>query len=245
MLFFWILGASILETILSLVGQAAVFFGGDNIKKYIRYLVSFAIGTLLAVVFLDILPEALEFIPAEPLFMYVLAGFISFFILAKFLFWYHCHNGECPVHGSPSLILLGDAVHNFIDGIVIALAFIADFDLGLITTFAVLLHEFPQEMSDFFVLVRRGYGPQKALMYNFLTAATTVAGGVLTYFFARSLDFLIGPALGLVAGNFLYIAASDLLPELRSDHETAKTTLLQFGFVFLGIFLIYFVGLVI
>ncbi len=243
MLFLWILGASILETVIAIIGQVAVFLGGERIKKYLRYFVSFAIGTLLGAVFLDILPEALEFAPAETVFIYVLVGFIAFFLLSRFLFWYHCHNGECPVHGSPSLILFGDAIHNFIDGVIIAMAFIANFKLGVITTFAVLLHEMPQEMSDFFVLLHRGYSRSKALFFNFLAAATTVIGAILTYIFAYSAESLIGPALGVVAGNFLYIAASDLLPELRAGHQTGGATLLQFGFIIFGILIIYFVGL--
>jgi zinc and cadmium transporter len=239
----WILGASILETIIALIGQLFVFLGGDKAKKHLHYFISFAVGTLLGVVFLEILPEGLKFMEAESLFAYVLGGFLFFFILSRFLFWYHCHNGECPVHkGGASLVLVSDTVHNFIDGVIIALAFLANVNLGIITTFAVLLHEMPQEMSDFFILLHKGYTKNKALFYNFLVATTTIVGAVLTYFFAQQAQGLIGPALGIVAGNFLYIAASDLLPELHAGHKRIKSTLIQLALILLGVCIIYLSG---
>ncbi len=246
MLLIWILIASIAETIIALIGQVAVFVFSDKIKKYIQYFVSFAVGTMLAVVFLNILPEAAGMIDFKNLMAYVLAGFLFFFLLARFLFWYHCHNSVCEVHkgASGTMVLTGDAIHNFIDGIIIALAFIADFRLGIVTAVAVLVHEAPMEMSDFFVLLHSGYSKQKALFYNFLIALTTPIGAVLTYFFASSLNGFIGPALGVVAGNFLYIAASDLVPELHAGHRRGITTLWQFSLILLGILIIYGIGLI-
>lgn len=244
MLFIWILAASVIETIVALIGQVTVFFGSDRIKKYIQYFISFAVGTMLAVVFLDILPEALEILSPRPLFAYVLAGFLFFFLLARFLFWYHCHNGQCEVHQKTrgSMVLIGDAIHNFIDGIIIALAFMADIRLGIITTLAVLLHEVPQEMSDFFVLLKSGFSRKKALFYNYIVALATPLAAMLAYFFAPYLNSLIGPALGIVAGNFLYIAASDLVPELHAGHKKGAATLLQFSLILLGIFIIFASG---
>ncbi len=242
-LFFWILGISILEIIISLVGQVVFFLKKLQVIKYLHYFVSFAVGTLLGVVFLDILPEAARFLGIEPLFKYTLAGFIAFFILSRFLLWYHCHNGECPKNGSPSLIILGAVTHNFIDGVIIAFAFVADFHLGLITSFAILLHKIPKETSDFFVLIHRGYDKKKALFYNFLAATTIIIGAATAYLFSENMRFIIGPALGIAAGNFLYIAATDLLPELNAKRQKAKTALLQVGFILLGIFIIYFAGI--
>lgn len=248
-LFLWILAASMAETIVALIGQVAVFIFSDRIKKYIQYFISFAVGTMLAVVFLNLLPEALEITPAKQLFAYVLAGFLFFFVLTRILLWYHCHTGECPIHyeqkRSGAKILLGDAVHNFIDGVIITVAFLADINLGIITAIAVLIHEAPMEMSDFFILLHAGYTRKKALFYNFLIALTTPLGAVLMYFFApTNLNSLIGPALGIVSGNFLYIAAVDLIPELHGHKgaHTTTNTILQFFFILLGIFAIYSIG---
>jgi zinc and cadmium transporter len=249
MLLFWILGASIAETLVALIGQLAVFVWSSRVKEYIQYFISFAVGTLLAVVFLDLLPEALEETASSVVFAYVLIGFLFFFLLTRVLFWYHCHTTGCPVHQgykrTGAKVLLGDAVHNFIDGIIIALAFFADFKLGVVTSVAVLVHEAPMEMSDFFILINSGYSKEKALFYNFLIALTTPIGALITYFSAYNLNALIGPALGLVAGNFLYIAAVDLVPELH-DHKEARTkinTVLQFSLIILGILAIYASGL--
>jgi len=201
---------------------------------------------MLAVVFLDILPKSIETISAKSLFAYVLAGFLFFFVLTKILLLYHCHTGKCPIHRqqkrSGAKILFGDAVHNFIDGIIITVAFLADFNLGILTTIAVLIHEIPMEISDFFILLNAGYTRKKAIIYNFLIALTTPFGAVLTYFLAPNiLNSFVGPALGIVAGNFLYIAAVDLIPELH-DHKSIRATLssiLQFFLILLGIFIIY------
>ncbi len=242
MLLVWILGISVLEIAISLVGQVVFFLGKFQLTKYLHYFVSFAVGTLLGVVFLDILPEAARFLETGVVFKYTLAGFIAFFILSRFLLWYHCHNGDCPKNGSPSLIILGAATHNFIDGAIIAFAFAADFRLGLIAAFAILLHKIPKEMSDFFVLIHRGYDKKKALVYNLIAATVIIAGAATAYFFSDKMRFLIGPALGVAAGNFLYIAATDLLPELNEKRQKGKTALLQVGFILSGIFIIYFAG---
>lgn len=241
MLFIWIVTASLLETIVAFTGQLIIFFGSERIKKNIHYFVSFAVGTMLSVVFLDILPEALEILEPRTLFSYTLGGFLFFFLLARFLFWYHCHNGTCEVHKKTagSMILVGDTLHNFIDGIIITLAFTADFRIGVITTFAVLLHEMPQEMGDFFVLLNSGFSKKKALFYNFIVALSTPIGAIITYFFVSNINGFMGPALGIIAGNFLYIAASDLVPELHAGHRKGSTTFLQFGLILLGIFLVY------
>ena len=243
MLLLWILGISVLEIAVSLVGQVVFFLGKFQIKKYMHYFVSFAVGTLMGVVFLDILPEAARFIETGAVFKYALAGFVAFFILSRFLFWYHCHNGECPKNGSPSLIILGAATHNFIDGAIIAFSFVADFRLGLIAAFAILLHKIPKEMSDFFVLIHRGYDRKKALLCNFFAATVILAGAAIAYFFSDKMSFIVGPALGIAAGNFLYIAATDLLPELNEKRQKGKTAVLQVGFILSGIFVIYFVGM--
>jgi len=246
MLLLWILGAAFAETLVALTGQVAVFIFSEKIKKYIQYFISFAVGTMLAVVFLNIIPEAAKFTPIDDLLIFVLAGFLLFFLFSRFIFWFHCHTSGCPIHerSSGAKVLAGDAIHNFIDGIVIALAFLADFKLGIITSIAVLAHEAPMEMSDFFILLHAGYSRGKALFFNFLVAITTPIGAVLTYFAASNFQYLIAPALGLVAGNFLYIAASDLIPELHESYRKGTiTNLLQFSLIVLGILIIYAISL--
>ncbi|MCR4284040.1 MAG: ZIP family metal transporter [Parcubacteria group bacterium] len=244
MLLFWILGASAAQSIVALIGQVIVFLFKKNVTKYINYLVSFSVGTLLGVIFFDILPEALEESSSGFVFAYVLAGFLAFFALTRVLSWSHCHTADCHIHNTREgvKVLLGDAIHNFIDGIIIALAFLVDFNLGIVTTLAVLVHEAPMEISDFFILIHAGYSVRKALFYNFLIALTTIAGSLLAYFAAPKVDSLIIPALGIVAGNFLYIAASDLIPELH-DGEGSRgkiSSALQMFLIVFGILIIYF-----
>ena len=244
-LFYWILGASFLSAVVSLAGRSVAFLGEEKFRRFIQYAISLAVGVLLGVVFLDVLPEALE-MSEDPrgILLWVLGGFLFFFILERLLLVYHCHEGQCPVHVFGYLSLLGDAVHNFIDGVIIALAFFVDIKLGVLTAVAVVLHEIPQEMSDFLVLLHAGFSRARAMIYNFLIALTAVLGAILTYLFSGAIDGLIAPALAIVAGNFLYIAAVDLVPELHeAEHGRKKTTVLaQFLLILIGIAIIWFAG---
>src|SRR3989344_4495893 len=218
-MFIWILGAAIAESMVSLVGRLFVFWKEEAVKKVVHRFISFAVGALLGVVFLDLLPEAVAIEKPDTVFIAALIGFVLFFLLERFLFWYPCHDGVCPVHAVGYLVLIGDAIHNFIDGVVIAVAFLADFRLGILTSIAVIFHELPQEISDFVVLLHSGFSRSKALLYNFFIALTTVVGAVLAYVFRGPLENTLGIALGVVAGNFLYIAAADLIPELHHQEE--------------------------
>ncbi len=235
-----------MSSLISLVGRSVAFLGEAKFRHYIQYAISLAVGVLLGVVFLDVLPEALE-MSGEPrgVLLWVLGGFVFFFILERLLLVYHCHEGQCPVHVFGYLSLLGDAIHNFIDGIIIALAFFVDIKLGILTALAVVLHEIPQEMSDFLVLLHAGFSRARAMFYNFLIALTAVLGAVLTYIFSDAIQGFIAPALAIVAGNFLYIAAVDLVPELHeAEHSRKKTAVLtQFLFIVFGILIIWFAGL--
>ncbi len=245
---FYIILASVLQSIISFSGIFFLFMNTERFRKYTHYFVSFSVGTFLAVVFFDIIPEAVHESSLEKILPWVLVGFLFFFLLSRFIHWYHCHEEEGGVClpdqkvASGYMVLAGDVTHNFIDGIAIALAFMADFHLGVITTTAVLLHEFPQEASDFFIMIHSGFSAGKAFFFNFLISLSTLVGAIMTYFLAGGLENIIGPALGIVAGNFLYIAAADLVPELHSKHRsgTASTTI-QFSLILLGILLIYFV----
>ncbi|MEK7566869.1 MAG: ZIP family metal transporter [Patescibacteria group bacterium] len=244
---YWIIGASILSSVVSLAGRSIAFLGEEKFRRFIQYAISLAVGVLLGVVFLDVLPEALE-MSEDPrgVLLWVLGGFLFFFILERLLLVYHCHEGQCPVHVFGYLSLLGDAVHNFIDGVIIALAFFVDIKIGVLTAVAVVLHEIPQEMSDFLVLLHAGFSRARAMFYNFLIALTAVLGAILTYVFLGAIEGLIAPALAVVAGNFLYIAAVDLVPELHeAEHGRKKTAVLaQFLLIFLGIAIIWASGFI-
>ncbi len=243
--FLYIISASVIESLVALIGILFLFVGYERFKKYLPYLVSFSVGTFLAVVFFELLPEAMEKTNSEITSFYILVGFLFFFLLSRFLRWYHHHEEDCHKHEEIKvgghLVLVGDFIHNFIDGIIIALAFLVNIPVGIATTVAVLSHEFPQEASDFFILLNSGFSKGRALFFNFLVSLSTVVGAILTYFLASKVDKIIGPALGVVAGNFLYIAMADLIPELNHNHSKTTDTILQFIFIVLGVLLIYFI----
>jgi zinc and cadmium transporter len=198
-------------------------------------LVSFASGTLLGGAFLHLIPEAL-LNGGENLFIVILSGILVFFLLEKFL-WRHCHERDCPVHVFAYLNLLGDGIHNFIDGILIAASFLTSTPLGFATALAVVSHEIPQEIGDFGILVYGGFSKVKALSYNLLSALMAFVGALLTYSFSAYLPsssyFLM-----FAAGSFIYVATTDLIPELHKEHGVAKS-FLQFALLVVGILLMW------
>lgn len=246
----YIILATVLESVVSLVGILFILLGVKNFKKLIPKLVSFAAGTFLAVIFFEILPEAVEVSSMEDIAVYILSGFLFFFLFSRFLNWYHHHDGE-DGHSESSegfkstgyLVLAGDFIHNFVDGIIIALAFTSDLNIGIVTTVAVLAHEFPQEASDFFILLNSGFSKSRALLLNFLVSLSTIAGALITYFAISHIERIIAPALGIVAGNFLYIAMSDLIPELNVRKRKSGDTFKQFILIVLGIATIYIISM--
>jgi len=244
-MFVYIIIAVLLEMLVALTGYFFVF---ERVKKYINYLISFSVGTFLGVVFFNLLPETMELLSPKTGALYILGGFLLFFLLSRFLFWHHHHHGEPHDHAhakaSGSMILIADFLHNFVDGVLIVAAFLVDVNLGIITTVAVLLHEIPQEISDFFVLIHAGYSKAKALLFNFLVSTSTLVGALLAFFFLSTTEEAIGPILGIAAGNFLYIATSDLLPEIIHHQKRAKAGL-QVAFVFLGLLIMYVVSILI
>jgi len=255
----FIILATVSEMLVALIGIFFMFLSSEKFKKYLPYFISFSVGTFLAVIFLNILPEAIEESSVDTALSYTLVGFLFFFLLSRFLSWYHHHEEDEPAVGgnvghthtmephhdvktSGYLVLAGDIIHNAIDGVVIALAFIADTNLGIVTTIAVLFHELPQEAADFIVLLHAGFSRARALFFNFLVSSSTLIVAIITYFVAIDVEKLMGPALGLVAGNFLYIAASDLIPELHASHKIgAGTTVRQFSLILLGVAIMYMI----
>ncbi|MEK7124038.1 MAG: ZIP family metal transporter [Patescibacteria group bacterium] len=237
-----ILIASFSVSVIAFFGVVLLVLKSEAARRLSLYFLSFAAGALLGVTFLDILPEVFE-TGLENAFSFVLSGIVIFFILEKFFLWYHCHGETCEVHRQQSapLILFGDAIHNFVDGVIIALAFLVDVNLGILTTVAVIFHEIPQEIGDFSILLYGGMKKSKALILNFLVALTVVAGAALTYFFG---DFFKGASeilLAFVAGHFIYIAAADLIPELHKETSTKKS-FIQIALIFSGIAAIWAAG---
>jgi zinc and cadmium transporter len=229
-------------TAVSLIAFIGIFFAGmreERLNRVTMLLVGFASGTLIGGAFLHLLPEAIESgNDATTVFFYVIAGIIVFFALEKFFYWRHCHERECPTHAFVYLNLIGDGIHNFIDGMIIAATYIVSsasgsYQLGFATTVAVILHEIPQELGDFGVLIYGGLSRKKALTFNFISAVTAVAGALLTYFLAylQSIETLLVP---FAAGGFIYIAATDLMPELHKK-GLARESLAQFIVILLGI----------
>ena len=180
---FWIIGFSFLGSIGAVAGAALMLLFPDSIRRtLVPSLVSYATGTLLGAAFLGMIPAGLKQAQAPSLMATVLAGMVLFFVLEKFVLWRHCHDNECEVHGRAGpLILIGDAFHNFVDGVVIAAAFLTSVQLGIITSLAVIAHEVPQEIGDFAILLDSGYSRTRALVLNGLSSVTTLPGAVATY----------------------------------------------------------------
>jgi zinc and cadmium transporter len=210
--------------------------------------ISFATGALLAVSFGGLIPHAFGAVGTDRLHeisMTIMAGLLAFFMLEKLLLWRHCHTGDCAAHagaddhsqhGSGSLILFGDSIHNFLDGILIAAAFLTDLHLGVVTSLAVAAHEIPQEVGDFAILLHSGYSRARALWYNVLASLTTVFGGVLAYAGLGDLYGALPYFLAIAAASFIYIAVADLIPTLHQNND-AKAAAQQIILIATGVVL--------
>lgn len=224
---------------ISLIGLISLSLGKRTVNSLLIFLVSFAVGALFGDAFIHLIPESLEKIPGRMLApALILGGVIFFFVLEKFLRWRHCHvpeeEGHVHIHPVATMNIFGDAVHNFIDGIIIAASYSVDMQIGLATTLAVVLHEIPQEMGDFGVLVHSGMPVKKALTYNFLCSLCAIIGAAIVVAAGPSLTEIETYALPFTAGGFIYIAGSDLIPELQ--HELApRKSLTQLLSIVLGI----------
>lgn len=197
-------------------------------------MVSLSAGTLMGGVFLHLLPEAMEELETKMVLNTTLLSFLLFFVLEKVLGWRHCHESECEIHSFGYMNLFGDAIHNFVDGLVIAGAFVNSIPLGMSTSLAILVHEIPQEIGDFGVLVHAGFKKRQALLMNFLSGLAAVFGALLGYFISESGVAMEKFLLPLAAGGFLYIGASDLLPEIRKE-KSLKKSILSFVIFLVGI----------
>jgi zinc and cadmium transporter len=243
--FAWIITASIAGGILSVMG-AALFALNSRSLQYVGAMVSYAIGALLGAVFLDILPEAIKLTSnVAALSATVLGGILLFFILEKLVLWRHCHHDHCEAHEpkvevvhdhgrSGMMIILGDTFHNFVDGIIIAAAFLTDIQLGIVTSMAIIAHEIPQEVGDFAILMHSGYSKIQALKLNLISSFASVAGAVLGYFTLQTVQSWIPSLLALAAASMIYVSVADLIPGLHKRAQL-KDTLQQVSLILLGV----------
>ncbi len=227
---------------MSLLG-IVIFLKQKTLNRILFFLVSFAAGTLLGVALLDLLPGIIEEGFAEIMPIFIIAGILSFFVLEKFLHWHHHHTGEKhrEVHAFTYLNIVGDGIHNFLDGAIIAVSYMTNISVGIATTMAVIAHEIPQEIADFSLLIYGGFSKTKALVYNFLTALTAVLGALVTYFYSTRIENSHSYIAAFTIGGFVYIAGTDLIPEIHKEKEIKKSVL-QLLMLLLGILLIWIVG---
>ena len=219
------LGLSLLGGLGGLVVASGILLINDTTRaKLIPWLVSYAVGALLGVSMLNMLPNALDQLPAPQVFTTLLAGIMLFFVLEKLALWRHCHTHDCEVHdGSVVPVLIGDAFHNFVDGATIAAATMVSVPLGVSIAIATAAHEIPQEVGDFAILLHAGYSRSRALMLNVVTALASAAGAILTFLFLDSLPSLLPYVLVLSAASFLYVAMADLIPGLHRGRTDASS----------------------
>ena len=247
----WIIIFCLLGGLLSVLAAALFLVLSESLRNHVLpHLVSFATGTLLGAAFLGLLPHALGAVAGTDVHiipMTVLLGLLGFFLLEKMVLWRHCHADHCEVHApdqksrehsTGAMILVGDGLHNFLDGILIAAAFLTDIHLGVVTSVAVAAHEIPQEVGDFAVLLHSGFSRKRAFLYNILTSLATVVGGVLAWFALQSVEAILPFVLAIAASSFIYIAVADLIPTLHQRVE-GSATLQQIVLIVAGILLIY------
>jgi zinc and cadmium transporter len=232
----WIVAASIAGGTLS-VGAAATALLLR--ASWVPVLVSFAIGALLGAAFLEVIPNAFEHGDARTAAGSILGGILGFFLLEKFLLWRHSHDEHGGAHEhdrgrSGTMIVVGDTVHNFLDGILIAAAFLQSTQLGIVTAIAIVAHEIPQEVGDFLILLNSGFSKARALALNLLSSTATLAGGVLGYYALQVLTGWVPVLLGIVAASMIYVAVADLIPGLHRRPEL-RATLSQTLLIALGI----------
>jgi len=226
---FYILVSTFLISLISFIGALFLYLREELLNKILLILVAFSAGSLIGAAFLHLLPEAIHQVAPEEssllkLFLFLLLGFCTIFILENFISWHHHHAKEHPeIKPFSYLILISDGIHNFIDGIIIAASFMVALPVGLITVLVVALHEIPQEIGDFGVLVYCGFKKTKALFLNFLSAITVVLGGIAGFLLSEKIGESIVFLLPFAAGNFIYIAASDLIPEIKQKLSIKKS----------------------
>ena len=238
----WIILVALAGGVLSVTAAALLTFAAGT--NGVAVLISYAIGALLGAAFLEILPHALEYGDPHRMAATVLFGILVFFLLEKLVLWRHCHHDHCEAHDAQApardhgrsglLILVGDTFHNFVDGILIAAAFLESTELGIVTALAIIAHEIPQEVGDYLILLHSGYSRVRALAFNLLSSLATLVGALLAYFALSQLTGWIPSLLGLAAASMIYVAVADLIPGLHKRTEL-KATLHQVLLIGLGV----------
>lgn len=246
---FYILISTFLISLIAFIGALTLFLKEKLLNKVLLILVAFSAGALMGGAFLHLIPETIVKVGLDEtsllkIFLYLLLGFCIFFILEQFIRWHHHHTTHHPEITSFSyLILISDGIHNFIDGLIIAASFVIAFPVGLVTVLAVALHEIPQEIGDYGVLVYGGFKKVKALFLNFLSAITVVFGGIVGFLLSEKIGESIVFLLPFAAGIFIYVAASDLIPEIK-HRISLKKSLIHFFIFLLGIALMLLIKVV-
>jgi len=223
----WIVGSSLVMSAIALVGSVTLFLKKETLDRILLPLVAFAAGSMIGGAFLHMIPAGItKFGNTTSFYVWILAGFSVFFALEQLLHWHHCHRASANCKRPLTyLILIGDGLHNFIGGLAIASTFIADIHLGIMAWLAAAAHEIPQELGDFGVLIHGGMEYRKALIFNMLSALTFLLGGLVTY--VASFNFDVSFLIPFAAGNFLYIGASDLVPEVK-EHGSLNVNIKNF-----------------
>ena len=233
--FFWILGASILAALVGFVGLFSLFISKKKLGRIVHLLTAFAAGSLLGGAFIHLLPEALEVQNPQTVLGATLFGFLLMVLFETYLHWHHCK--ECGIHPFSYLMLFGDGAHNILDGLVLAAGFLVSIPLGIVTTLAVIVHEFPQQLGVFGVLVKGCFEKKKAITYSVLAQSTVIIGAVGGFLLAGSMQGISALLIPFAAGNFLYIASADLIPEMHKSE--GKEKLVCVSVFFLGLIVMY------
>ncbi|MHA2430557.1 MAG: ZIP family metal transporter [Promethearchaeota archaeon] len=241
----WIILFAIFGSVGAICASGVFILAGERIQKIlIPALLSFATGILLTAAFMGLIPEAIESAGNEPhvIMPIILGGIFFFFFLEKFVIWRNCQDNACEVHAhAPApVVLIGDAFHNFTDGIVIAAAFLTNFNIGIAAGITILIHEIPQETGDFGILLHDGMSKKKAFIYNLLSSSITIPSAILGYFILEIFHGIVPIFLALSAASFIYIALSDLTPELHQSYET-KAIIKQIILVLSGILIMFLI----
>lgn len=243
----WIsaIASTIIVSIISITGIFFLALRTDKLRKMVFVLVSIAVGALLGNVFFHLIPESFETIESErTIALLILSGILAFFGMEKFLNWHHSHEvGHLDDHPKSYgyMSLLADGMHNFTDGILIGAGWLAGPEIGMATTLTVILHEIPQEISDFGILVHAGFTARKALILNFYAALTAVLGTIIILLLGNNVEELSHWILPVAAGGFIYLAGTDLMPELNKD-RSKRNSLIQLAMIVLGLALMYFIS---
>ncbi len=250
MIYFYAILSTVIVSLMSFFGLLIISVKQDHLKKIIFFVVSLSVGALFGDAFIHLIPDAFESgLNIHSLSISILAGIILFFIIEKFLHWHHSHvehdhcidcasTHENNVKPLGAIILFADGMHNFIDGIIIGLSFLLGIEVGIATTLAVVLHEIPQEVSDFALLLHAGYSRGRALFLNFISSSMAILGTIVALFIGVRLENFIPIGLAVAAGGFIYVAGSDLVPELHKTRNVKKS-LLQIFTILLGFAFMY------